>query len=156
MPLLRFELPGAPSSSDVSQFPMNTGLHRKPSSVVREKTKVYMTELIQKLNDLFGSDTTDQDQLVYVNNVIKGKLLESKVLQQQAASNSKEQFANSPDFDSEHLDAIISALDAHTSMSTKALNSADVRRGMKEILLNHAKLWEALRERAGGVGGAGT
>ena len=108
-----------------------------------------MTELIEKLNDLFGSDTTDQDQLVYVNNVIKGKLLESKTLQQQAASNSKEQFANSPDFDAEHLDAIISALDAHTSMSTKALNSAEVRRGMKEILLNHSKLWEALRERAG-------
>jgi type I restriction enzyme, R subunit len=78
-----------------------------------------MTELIAKLNDLFGSETTDQDQLVYVNNVIKGKLLESKVLQQQAVNNSKEQFANSPDFDSAQMDAIMSALDAHTSMSAK-------------------------------------
>lgn len=107
-----------------------------------------MTELIAKLNDLFGSETTDQDQLVYVNNVIKGKLLESKVLQQQAVNNSKEQFANSPDFDAAQMDAIMSALDAHTSMSAKALNSEEVRRGMKEILLRHAKLWEALRERA--------
>jgi len=120
------------------------------SGAVREKTKAHMAELIAKLNDLFGSDTTDQDQLVYVNNVIKGKLLESKVLQQQALNNSKEQFANSPDFDDAQLDAIMSALDAHTSMSAKALNSEEVRRGMKEILLNHSKLWEALRERASG------
>ena len=37
------------------------------------------------------------------------------------------------------------ALDAHTSMSTQALNSAVVRRGLKDILLDHAGLSEALR-----------
>jgi hypothetical protein len=30
------------------------------------------------------------------------------------------------------------ALDAHTSMSTQALNSAMVQQGLKDILLNHA------------------
>lgn len=30
-------------------------------------------------------------------------------------------------------------------MSTIALNSPAVRRGLKEILLNNARLWEALR-----------
>lgn len=34
---------------------------------------------------------TDQDKLVNVNNVIKGKLLESAKLRQQATSNTKEQ-----------------------------------------------------------------
>jgi type I restriction enzyme, R subunit len=120
------------------------------SGRVQEKEKVYMGEIIEKLNDLFGSDTTDQDQLVYVNHVIKGKLLESEVLIQQAASNSKEQFAASPDIDRELANAIIEALDAHTSMSTKALNSESVKRGIKDILLNHAALWERLRERAVG------
>lgn len=118
------------------------------SGRVQEKEKVYMGEIIEKLNDLFGSDTTDQDQLVYVNHVIKGKLLESEVLIQQAASNSKEQFAASPDIDRELANAIIEALDAHTAMSTKALNSESVKRGIKDILLNHAALWERLRERA--------
>jgi len=33
----------------------------------------------------------------YVNNVLKGKLLESEILVQQAMSNTKGQFANSPD-----------------------------------------------------------
>lgn len=37
------------------------------------------------------------------------------------------------------------ALDAHTLMSTQALNSTTVQHGIKDILLNHAGLWEALR-----------
>jgi type I restriction enzyme R subunit len=117
------------------------------SGRVQEKEKIRMGEIIEKLNDLFGSDTT-QDQLVYVNHVIKGKLLESEVLIQQAASNSKEQFAASPDIDRELANAIIEALDAHNAMSTKALNSESVKRGIKDILLNHTALWELLREKA--------
>jgi type I restriction enzyme, R subunit len=45
------------------------------------------------------------------------------------------------------------ALDAHTAMSRQALNSATVQSGMKDILLNYAGLWEALRERASGPAG---
>jgi type I restriction enzyme, R subunit len=118
------------------------------SGALREQQKVYMGELIEKLNELFGGETTEQDQLVYVNHVIKGKLLESETLRQQAASNTKEQFANSPDLKSELLNAIMGALDAHSAMSTQALNSPAVQNGMKDILLNYAQLYESLRERA--------
>jgi type I restriction enzyme R subunit len=118
------------------------------SGDVQEKQKAFMAELIEKLNELFGAETTDQDQLVYVNHVIKGKLLESEKLRKQAANNTKEQFANSPDLKTELLNAIMGALDAHTSMSTQALNSATVQSGIKDILLNHARLWEALRGQA--------
>ena len=90
---------------------------------MQEKEKALLDEIIEKVNDLFEGDLTDQDKLVYVNNVIKGKLLESETLRQQAANNTKEQFANSPDLDSELLNAIMGALDAHTAMSTQALNS---------------------------------
>jgi type I restriction enzyme R subunit len=40
------------------------------------------------------------------------------------------------------------ALDAHNLMSTQALNSEKVRKGLKDILLNNAGLYEALREKA--------
>jgi type I restriction enzyme R subunit len=116
---------------------------------VREQAKAYLSEIIEQLNDLFGGDTTEQDQLNYVRNTIRGKLLESKTLQQQALNNTKEQFSSSPDFEREQIDAIISAMEANAALSSKALNSADVRRGIKELLLNHLGLWEALRERAG-------
>jgi type I restriction enzyme R subunit len=123
------------------------------SGVVNEPQMAYMAELIQKLNDLFEGELTDKDKLVYVNHVIKGKLLESETLQQQAASNTKEQFENSPDLNHELLNAIMGALDAHNAMSTQALNSEEVRRGLKDILLNHARLYETLRAQAGGNAG---
>ena len=120
------------------------------SGAVREPTRAYMNEIIEQLNDLFGADTTDQDQLTYVTHVLKGKMLESQKLRQQAVNNAKEQFANSPDLDAELDNAIMAALDAHTALSTRALNSTEVRRGIKAFLLNHARLWESLREQASG------
>lgn len=85
-----------------------------------------------------------------VSTLVILKLLESETLKQQAVSNTKEQFANSPDLKTELVNAIMGALDAHTSMSTQALNSPAVQNGMKNILLNHSQLWETLRQRAAG------
>ncbi len=99
------------------------------------------------INDLFDGELSDDDRLVYVNHV-KGKLLESDILVQQASNNSKGQFDNSPDLDSALTDAIIDTFDAYTSMSKQALDSERVRSGLKAILLGPAQLYEALRERA--------
>ena len=120
------------------------------SGSVQAKEKALLREIIERVNDLFEGELSDEDKLVYVNHVIKGKLLESPTLRQQAANNSKEQFANSPDLKNELMNAIMGALDAHTSMSTQALNSESVRMGMKEILLNYAQLYEGLRGRVAG------
>jgi type I restriction enzyme, R subunit len=117
------------------------------SGALHEKEKAMLDEIIQKVNDLFQGELTDQDKLVYVNNVIKGKLLESETLRQPAANNTKEQFANSPDLKTELLNAIMGALAAHTVMSTQALTSDTVQRGLKDILLNNAGLYETLREK---------
>jgi type I restriction enzyme R subunit len=105
--------------------------------------------MIEKVNDLFEGELTEGDKLVYVNDVIKGKLLESPTLREQALNNSKEQFAGSPDLARAIVDAIMEALDAHTAMSTQALNSQEVQRGLKEVLLDHAGLYEGLRAAAG-------
>ncbi len=113
--------------------------------IVQEKQKAYLTEIIRKVNELFEGELTEQDKLVYVNNVIKGKLLESERLKQQATNNTKEQFANSPDLKAEILNAVMSALEAHTTMSTQALSSEAVREGLKDVLLGPARLYEALR-----------
>src|SRR5204863_5539593 len=53
------------------------------SGIVQDKQKAFLDEIIKKVNDLFEGDLSDQDKLVYVNNVIKGKLLESETLKQQ-------------------------------------------------------------------------
>ena len=115
---------------------------------VQDKDKVELAEIIAKLNDLFSGDLSDNDKVTYVRTLIRGRLMRSQTLRQQAAANSKEQFANSPDFGTELLDAIIAALDAHQAMSSQALNSAEVRDGIKTILLNHTNLYEDLRDQS--------
>ncbi|ARP96807.1 type I restriction endonuclease subunit R [Bordetella genomosp. 13] len=115
---------------------------------VQEKQQAYLNEIIQKVNGLFEGELTDDDQLIYVNGVIKGKLLENELLMQQAASNSKEQFANSPDLKTAVLHAVMDALDAHTAMSAQALASERVRDGLRDILLGPAQLYEMLRAKS--------
>ena len=117
------------------------------SGAVQDKQKALLAEIIEKVNGLFEGDLSDDDQLVYVNGVLKGKLLENETLVQQAASNTKEQFASSPDLSQAILDAIMDALQAHTAMSSQALNSQRIRDGLKDTLLGPAQLYEALRAR---------
>jgi len=115
------------------------------SGQLQEKEKALLAEIIAKVNTLFEGELSDDDKLVYVNHVLKGKLLESDILVQQASSNTKEQFSNSPDFASELMNAIMDALSAHSTMSKQALDSEKVRGGLKDILLGPAQLYEALR-----------
>ncbi|MFO0018013.1 MAG: UvrB domain 3-containing protein, partial [Synechococcaceae cyanobacterium] len=115
---------------------------------VKEKEKAELAAIIAKLNEIFSGELTDNDKVTYVRSVIRERLLQSPTLRQQAAANSKEQFANSPDFGTELMEAIIGALDAHQAMSSQALNSPAVRDGLKEVLLNHTGLWEELRDAA--------
>ncbi|MCA9171953.1 MAG: hypothetical protein KDB23_30005, partial [Planctomycetales bacterium] len=91
-------------------------------------------------------DTTDGDQLSYANTLAE-KTLESVLLQKQAANNSKEQFANSPDLNRELQDAVMESMDAQAELAARALNSTQVLEGLKAILLNHLGLYERLKER---------
>jgi type I restriction enzyme R subunit len=117
----------------------------------QDKTKAVLDELIAKVNDLFVGELTPGDKLVYVNDVIKGKLMESERLAEQALNNTKEQFDSSPDLDKELEGAIMDALAAHSAMSRQALESAALRADLKAVLLGAGKLWEGLRERASGL-----
>jgi type I restriction enzyme R subunit len=111
---------------------------------VQNQHETLLDAIIAKLNYLYEGQLTDSDKLVYVNNVLKGQLLESELLQQQAASNSKEQFANSAELHSELTKAIINALDAHPAMGSQALNNSALQLGFYGLTA----------EPGGAVGGA--
>ncbi len=128
------------------EYPKLAPLTEPGSGEVREQEKIYLALIIAKVNDLFEGELTDDDKLIYVNHVLKGKLLESDILVQQANNNTKEQFANSPDLANELMNAIMDALSAHSSLSKQALGSEKVRSGLKDVLLGPAQLYEALRE----------
>jgi len=117
------------------------------SGAVREKKIAYLAEIIDQLNALFVGDTTDGDQVSYAETLV-AKTLESDVLQKQAANNSKEQFASSPDLTDEILTAVMESMDAQTELSTRALSSAEIREGLKNLMLDRLDLYEKLRGRA--------
>ena len=117
---------------------------------VREKQKALLAEIIEQLNQLFGQETTDGDQLSYAN-VLLEKTLESDVLQKQAANNTEEQFAASPDLNAIFGNVIIDSMDAQQSMAVELLNYPDKRALMIWIMLKQLGLYEKLRARATGV-----
>lgn len=127
-------------------------IYEAGSGSVQEKEKALLAEIIAKVNDLFQG-TTDDDQLIYVNNVLKGKLLQSETLTQQAANNTKQQFSNSPDLAKAIVDAVIDAMDAHQAMSQQALGSKRVQEGLRDVLLGPGQLYEALRAQLPGGNG---
>lgn len=124
------------------------------SGSVQDKTKVALAELIARVNDLFEGDLTPGDKLVYVNDVIRGKLMESEKLIEQAVNNGQSQFDNSPDLTPEITNAVMDALAAHEAMSKQVLASKELLAEIKSVLLGPGKLWEALRERGGGDRGS--
>lgn len=116
------------------------------SGQARDPEKIRLAEIIDRLNDLFEGELTDDDKLTYVNEVLRKKLMGSDVLIQQAQNNSKEQFASSPNLSEELLNAIIDSFAAHSTMSKQALDSEKVQDALKDILLGPGRLWESLRE----------
>ena len=116
---------------------------------VRDEDKIRLQEVIEKLNDLFDGDLTDEDQLQWVFGTLRAKMEESEVLRGQAANNSKEQFATSPNLKDEFVNAVMDSHAANATMSKRALDSETVLDGLLAILMEHGQLWERLRKRAG-------
>ena len=134
--------------------PMVLGMGEKLQAIyeagagsVQEKERALLAEIIAKVNDLFQGDVSDDDQLIYVNNVLKGKLLQSDTLAEQAANNTKEQFSNSPDLVKAIESAIIDALETYQGLGHQALGSKKIQQGLKDILLGPGGLYEELRDR---------
>ncbi len=132
----------------VGEQPKLDPIKESGSGMAREPERAFMNEIIAKLNEVFGEDTTDNDHLIYIDHVLMGKLKESEILQEQAANNSEEQFGTSPDLRKEVVNAAMDAQDAHLSMSSKLLNSPEVLDAVLAILLKRG-LWKVLR----GLGG---
>lgn len=113
---------------------------------IQDKQKARLSEIIQKVNDLFEGQLSADDKLQFVQ-MLKTKMLENSALQQQAQSNAEPQFQNSPDLRPAMLDAIIDASDAQQTMSTQAINSEKLREALLDILLGPGQLYAALKAR---------
>ncbi len=129
------------------KYPKLQPMSATGSGQVQEKEKLYLSQIVEKVNELFGADTTDGDKLSWLNSQ-REKLLESEVLAQQAANNTKEQFASSPDLTRVFIDALIDSHSAQSNLSLQALNSEQIQREVINLLLGPARLYETLRGQA--------
>jgi hypothetical protein len=93
------------STVKVEPSPSNLGREFRRPSIRPDVGQDPLSELIAKVNDQFEGDLTPGDKLVYVNDVIKSKLMESEKLAEQEPNNTKEQLANSPDLAKEIMGA---------------------------------------------------
>lgn len=145
--LVRYKLKGK-GTRDLpmvnGEYPKLPPMSATGSGQVQEKEKLYLSQIVEKVNELFGADTTDGDKLSWLNSQ-REKLLESEVLAQQAANNTKEQFASSPDLTRVFIDALIDSHSAQSNLSLQALNSEQIQREVINLLLGPARLYEALR-----------
>jgi type I restriction enzyme, R subunit len=132
---------------DEGDLPLIPPLSDAGSGTVQDKQKAMLAEIIAKVNDLFDGELTPGDKLIYVNNVIKGKFLESEELISEAMNNSKAQFKDSPSLNEKLNSVIIETFDAYQTMGKQALASEDLRKEILATLLGPGQLYEALRER---------
>ncbi|RLL73044.1 type I restriction endonuclease subunit R [Paenirhodobacter hankyongi] len=113
------------------------------SASVQDKEKARLSEIVARLNDLF-SGLTEGDEVSGLN-TIHTKVMENEQLRQQAASNNKEQFANSPLLKAAVMDAIISSADAQDEMTRQLLSSDATLEGFLAVMTGPGQLYEALR-----------
>jgi len=78
-----------------------------------------LAEIVDKMNDLFSGELTEADLVGYVT-TIKGKLLESETLAEQAESNTEQQFGMG-DFKDIMMDIIIDGQESHNKIAGQLL-----------------------------------
>ena len=108
------------------------GITSLGSGKAKDPELVKLEELLSNLNDLFP-DISETDRINLFRNA-HNKMMENAELNKQAKANDESQFVQSPRFETEMLDCLISSMDSHKAMTTKLLNDEKLRQRFKELL----------------------
>ncbi|MFN8469372.1 MAG: type I restriction endonuclease [Caldilineaceae bacterium] len=92
-----------------------------------------LVEIIRQVNDLFAGDVREVDMLAVAHHV-SGRMLQNLDLAQQAASNSKEQFAMG-DYLKVFMDTLVDALDGYQGVVEQVLAQEGTRAGFERLVL---------------------
>ncbi|MBJ3778890.1 type I restriction endonuclease subunit R [Acuticoccus mangrovi] len=113
---------------------------------LREKERVRLEDIIERVNDLFSGDLTEEHKIAFYEGV-EASVLGSETLQQQARHNNEAQFANSPDLSDEIMNAVMDTDAKFTDMVRQVLGEESVRAGLKDALIRGG-IWSKLRTTA--------
>ncbi|MGE4345402.1 MAG: type I restriction endonuclease subunit R [Geoalkalibacter sp.] len=88
----------------------------------RDRERAFLSELIEKLNDLFGEGITEKDKVMFAVHISE-KLRDNQTVMAQVQNNTREQ-ALKADLPDAATDAIVEALSSHTSIAERLLSDA--------------------------------
>ena len=104
-----------------------SGVTAAGSGEKRDPKMIAFQQVLDRLNDLFGSEDFTQSQKVSFLEALLRTLLEDHALVQQAKVNSAKQFVESPDFDDAVTGAVADNQGAHEKMSDYFFTNAPGR-----------------------------
>ena len=122
------------------------GITAVGSATPKDPEKVFLTQVVEAMNNLFGGNFTDDDVYNYAK-TISDKVKEDTVVIEQITNNTKEQ-AMLGGFASRLNDAVIDSLDAHQNMAKQVLNEERIREGLANIVYDFiakgisSQIWE--------------
>jgi type I restriction enzyme R subunit len=116
---------GLTGLSAVGETPELYGITDNGLRDARDREKKYLADLIEKLNNAFGKDITDTDQVAFAVHVSE-KLRDDVVVMAQVQNNTMSQ-AMKADLPMRAIQAIAGAMSSHTSMATKLLSDEATR-----------------------------
>lgn len=93
-----------------------------------------IAHIVEKMNELFAGELTDDDKLNYVR-TITDKVMENDGVMAQFRVNTPEQTMLG-DFPSLVTDAIIESMDAHQSLATQVLSNDKIKQGFAHLVLD--------------------
>lgn len=117
------------------------GMTEAGSDSKKDPKLVALQEVIDRLNDLFGTEEFTQSQPESFVRALIDRMLEDEGLVQQAKVNSVKQFAESPDFDEAVVDAVSDNQGAHNKIADYIFSGAP---GRPTLILALAKAFHEL------------
>lgn len=104
------------------------------TGVGKDRLKEKLSAIIARLNDLFEGQLTDDDLVNYAIGV-RDKLMENDDLAQQAATNSKDQFAQG-DIKEAVVGAVIEHMEVNNDMASQVLNNPKTLDGFMRLMVD--------------------
>ncbi|MBG56787.1 MAG: restriction endonuclease subunit R [Porticoccus sp.] len=115
-----------------------TGITELGGHVPREQEYEKLSQILERLNDLFaGEHLTDDDKISWLN-TLANKVAENEAVMSQIRNNTKEQ-AMLGDYPSAVTSAVIGSMEAHKNLATQYLDKEHVSREIAELLLDALK-----------------
>lgn len=100
----------------------------------KEQKKDLLSEILAKMNDLFGTDTTDGDKLDWLNGMVS-KMVENEQVMAQIRNNNDATVMNG-DFPRAVDDAVIERMDTQQGMSVEYLSRPEIAREIQRMMLD--------------------